>query len=111
MRKSKKAAEQPGRCPPCSERRAESTRFTGQLPCAAYKANSSAWSTYVFLSYPPVCLICMSTNHFQVNAKEKGNVVYDDLLKSPCICLIMDARPSLLTQLHVLSLKMLKNGN
>lgn len=46
-----------------------------------------------FFSYPPVCLICMSTNRFQLSAREKGNVACDDLPQSPCVCLIMDVRP------------------
>lgn len=49
--------------------------------------------TCFFFSYPPVCLICMSTNRFQLSAREKGNVACDDLPQSPCVCLIMDVRP------------------
>lgn len=75
----------------CSVRNTKATAACGEL----------GTRTWWFFSYPPVCLICMSTNHFQLNAKEKDNIACDDLLKRPCICLIMDVSPRSSTLLPI----------
>lgn len=95
----------------CSSQAAALSAPGGETEVEDLQANCSAWHTkataacgtrtWWFFSYPPVCLICMSTNHFQLNAKEKDNIACDGLLKRPCICLIMDVSPRSSTSLPI----------
>lgn len=85
IRKSKEGRQNAPLLPSPTKKQIEIEDLQSKLQCIDYIYVYVYFLVYMYIyifSTPLLCLICMSTNRFQLNAREKGNIPCDDLLKS-----------------------------